>query len=127
MAPANEIRLGRNDSLEGKLVYDGGLRVQGTLKGEATVTSDILIDRGALADARLAGDNVSVRGRVEGDVIARGRLFLASSAVLTGHVTVARIAIENGATLNGRVTMATLAEAEGAGAQVGEAGEGEPA
>ena len=105
MAPPNEIRLGRNDSLEGKLVYEGGLRVQGTLRGEASVTLDILIDREATAEARLEGNNVAVRGRVRGDVVARGRLLLAPSAVLDGNVTVARIAIENGATLNGRVTM----------------------
>lgn len=127
MAPPNEIRLGRNDSLEGKLVYEGGLRVQGTLRGEASVTLDILIDRSAIAEARLEGDNVEVRGRVLGDVVARGRLLLAASAVLAGDVTVARIAIEDGATLNGRVTMGGQVGPEGMGAQDGEAEGGEPA
>ncbi len=120
MAAGNDIRLGRNDSLDGKLVYDGGLRVQGTLRGEASVTGDITVERGAVIEARLEGADVSVRGRVQGDVVARGRLSLAGGAALSGDVAVSRIVIEDGATLNGRVTMPTLAEGETATAEVGQ-------
>jgi cytoskeletal protein CcmA (bactofilin family) len=119
----DDIRLGRNDSLEGNLVYEGGLRVQGTLKGDARVTSDISIERGAVAEARLEGENVTVRGRVQGDVVARGHFLLAGGGVLNGDIVVTRLAIEDGATFNGRVTMAALegAETESVQAEAAEA------
>lgn len=111
MARTEEFRLGRNDTLEGRLVHEGGLRVQGTLKGEAVVSSDIKIDPGAVLEARLEGDDVSVRGRVQGEIVARGRLFLGAGGALSGDVTVRRITIEDGATLNGRVTMPVAEQA----------------
>ena len=101
-------------------MYEGGLKVQGLLKGEARVTADIAIERGATVEARLDGENVSVRGRVTGDVSARGRLLIAGGASLSGDVNVARIVVEDGATFNGRVTMGNLpemAEAEAAEAE----------
>ena len=103
------ITLGPRDSLEGKLVCQGDLRVQGTVEGELEVRGDFLVDNDAVVRAPVAATNVTVRGTLEGDVTARGRLFVGGSGSVTGSARVRRLAVEDGATVNGSLTMDTQA------------------
>ena len=80
--PGSEIVLGPRDSLVGMLSIEGNLRVQGVAEGELKANGDIRIDESANVTASLDGRNVSVRGRVTGNVTARERLLLAGSGVL---------------------------------------------
>jgi len=109
--PGSEIVLGPRDSLVGFLSIEGNLRVQGVAQGELRVNGDIRIDESASVTASLDGRNVSVRGRVTGNVTARERLLLAGSGVLGGDVRTARLVVEGRATLNGNVTMRAAGEA----------------
>jgi cytoskeletal protein CcmA (bactofilin family) len=105
LATQQQFRLGPNDSLDGRLVFDGSLRVEGHLSGEVECTGDVNVGEDAQAEARIAGEEVTVRGRVRGDVLARTRVRLLGRAVLEGDVSAPRLAVEGGATLNGRVSM----------------------
>ena len=109
--PGSEIVLGPRDSLAGMLSIEGNLRVQGVAEGELRATGDIRIDESASVTASLDGRNVSVRGRVTGNVTARERLLLAGSGVLGGDVRTARLVVEGRATLNGNVSMRAAGEA----------------
>jgi cytoskeletal protein CcmA (bactofilin family) len=99
------IVLGPRDSLAGKLMTEGDVRVQGTVEGELTAAGDITIEDKATVKANVEGRNVSVRGDVEGDLLVKDRLLLAGSGSVQGNVRVRRLAIEDGATLNGNVSM----------------------
>ncbi|HLQ61738.1 MAG TPA: polymer-forming cytoskeletal protein [Candidatus Acidoferrales bacterium] len=107
-AGARPFTLGPRDVLEGKLVLEGDLRVQGRAEGEMLVTGDIDVDSGATVRASLQASAVAVRGDVEGTVIARHRLVLAGSATLTGDIQVGRLQIDDGATFNGNVHMGDI-------------------
>jgi cytoskeletal protein CcmA (bactofilin family) len=101
----SSILLGPRDKLEGKLTVEGDIRVRGTVEGELNASGDVQIDPSAKVSAPISGRNVSVRGKVTGDVVASERLLLAGSGSVAGNVQVARLAIEDGATLNGNVSM----------------------
>jgi cytoskeletal protein CcmA (bactofilin family) len=101
----SSIMLGPRDSLVGKLTVEGDIRVRGTVEGELAASGDVQIDPSARISAPITGRNVSVRGKVTGDVIAAERLLLAGHGSVEGNVTVSRLAIEDGATLNGNVSM----------------------
>ena len=101
----SSILLGPRDRLEGKLTVEGDIRVRGTVEGELTASGDVSIDPSAKVTAPISGRNVSVRGKVTGDVVASERLLLAGAGSVAGNVQVARLAIEDGATLNGNVSM----------------------
>ena len=106
-AAGSSILLGPRDSLVGKLTVEGDIRVRGTVEGELAASGDVQIDPSARVSAPICGRNVSVRGKVTGDVIAAERLLLAGHGSLEGNVQVGRLAIEDGATLNGNVRMGT--------------------
>lgn len=105
-AGGSSILLGPRDSLVGKLTVEGDIRVRGTVEGELAASGDVQIDPSAKVSAPISGRNVSVRGKVTGDVVAAERLLLAGHGTLEGNVQVGRLAIEDGATLNGNVSMA---------------------
>ena len=108
--PGSEIVLGPRDSLVGLLSIEGNLRVQGVAEGELRVKGDIRIDESASVTASIDGRNVSIRGRVTGNVTARERLLLAGSGVIGGDVRTARLVVEGRATLNGNVSMGAAGE-----------------
>jgi len=102
---SGSISLGPRDSLVGKLTYDGDLRVAGKLEGEVKVSGDVNVDDGATVNASLEGKDVSVRGTVNGNVTAKGKLTLTGGGSVHGDVKVARLTVEDGATLNGNISM----------------------
>jgi cytoskeletal protein CcmA (bactofilin family) len=99
------ISLGPRDVLVGRLVFEGDLRVQGTVEGEATLSGDVHVDGHGTVKAKLQARNMHVRGAVEGEVTARERLTVAGSGNVSGTIRVARLVVEDGALLNGTITM----------------------
>ncbi|HEX3509401.1 MAG TPA: polymer-forming cytoskeletal protein [Candidatus Dormibacteraeota bacterium] len=106
--------MGPNDSLEGKLTYEGHVHVDGRAEGELHVSGNIEVASGAKVKAFLEASNVTIKGDVEGALNARDKLVLGKNAKLSGDVTVRRLQIEDGASLNGHVRMGDF-EHQGSG------------
>jgi cytoskeletal protein CcmA (bactofilin family) len=100
-----QFSMGPQDSLEGKLIYDGSIHADGKVEGEVRVSGNIDVANGATVRALLEGTNVSLKGQVEGQVTARDKLTLGRNARLSGDIQVRRLQIDDGATLNGNVRM----------------------
>jgi cytoskeletal protein CcmA (bactofilin family) len=97
--------MGPNDSLEGKLVYDGHVHVDGRAEGEFRVTGNLDVASGATARILIEATNVSVKGTVEGSVAARDKLTLGRGSKLSGDIVARRLQVDDGASLNGHVRM----------------------
>jgi cytoskeletal protein CcmA (bactofilin family) len=108
--------MGPNDSLEGKLTYDGHVHMDGRAEGEFRVTGNIEVASGSKVKALLEASNVTIKGDVEGTLNARDKLILGKNAKLSGDVSVRRLQIEDGASLNGHVRMDDF-EHHGSGGQ----------
>jgi cytoskeletal protein CcmA (bactofilin family) len=106
--------MGPNDSLEGKLTYDGSVHVDGRAEGELRVTGNIEVASGAKVKAFLEASNVTIKGDVEGATNVRDKLFLGKGAKLAGDITARRLQIEDGASMNGHVRMGDF-EHQGSG------------
>ena len=97
--------MGPNDSLEGKLVYDGHVHVDGHAEGEFRVTGNLDVASGATAKISIDAANAIVKGTVEGPVTVKDKLTLGKNAKLSGDIVVRRLQVEDGASLNGHVRM----------------------
>jgi cytoskeletal protein CcmA (bactofilin family) len=106
--------MGPNDSLEGKLSYEGHVHVDGRAEGELRATGNIDVAAGAKVKAYLEASNVTIKGDVEGALNARDKLILGKNARLSGDITVRRLQVEDGASLNGHVRMGDF-EHQGSG------------
>src|SRR4029077_19572640 len=100
-----QFQMGTGDVLEGKLIYDGSIHADGRVEGEVRVTGNIDVANGATVKALLEGNNVTLKGQIEGAVTARDKLTLGKNSRLSGDIVVRRLQIDDGATLNGHVRM----------------------
>lgn len=110
---ANKITLGPNDSLDGKLTYNGSLTVQGQAQGEFRVSGNFEAGSGSTVKALIEGSNVTIKGEVEGVLTARDKLTIGKSGKLSADVTVKRLQIEDGASFNGHVRMGSSEQSSG--------------
>ena len=100
-----QFQMGPGDILEGKLIYDGSIRADGRVEGEVRVTGNIDVANGANIKALLEGNNVTLKGNIEGSITARDKLTLGRNARLSGDIAARRLQIDDGATMNGHVRM----------------------
>ena len=104
-AGSSSFVLGPRDSLVGKLSFEGEARIEGSVEGELQIGGDVYVERAATVKARIEGQNVTIRGTVEGDVVARQKLTLSGSGHVSGNVQIQSLSIDDGAILNGNVSM----------------------
>lgn len=103
--------IGRNTSMEGRISFSDGIRIDGRLTG------DINVDRGASGsiaigpDAEVRGNitahRVLVAGTVMGNIHALESAHLLPTARVTGDIVYAQLAISPGALVNGALRDAT--------------------
>jgi cytoskeletal protein CcmA (bactofilin family) len=107
-AGARGITLGTRDVLNGSLTVEGDLHIEGTVDGEIKASGDVDVEAPATVRATVDGRNVTVRGNVTGNVVARARLTVAGSGIVLGDVRAARLRVDDGGTVNGTITMGAI-------------------
>jgi cytoskeletal protein CcmA (bactofilin family) len=112
--------LGRGTSFEGKLYFNGRLRIDGTFRGEIRSEDVLVIGEGADVQAEIDVDTVIVRGGVvTGNIRARAAIELYVPARVVGNLRSPSIFIDKGVKVEGSCTMApvdpTETEREAAG------------
>ena len=62
---------------------------------------DIVVEKSGLVSAPIRAENLTVRGRVQGDVEARGVVQVAATGQVRGDICATRLVVSSGAQLNG--------------------------
>jgi cytoskeletal protein CcmA (bactofilin family) len=89
--------LGNSTRITGRVSGDGGLRVEGTVKGDVSITGALDLAEGASIDGNVEAESVEVTGSLLGDVSASGSVLVRSSAVVRGDLRAAQVSVEPGA------------------------------
>ncbi|HEY9505616.1 MAG TPA: polymer-forming cytoskeletal protein [Gemmatimonadales bacterium] len=89
----------------GDLETEGVVRIEGRVKGNVRVGSQILVAEGATIEGDLHTQEAVVAGTVTGAIHATDRVELQATAVVAGDIHTARIAIVEGARVAGEVKM----------------------
>lgn len=97
--------LGRGARLEGDFVISGSIRIDGVFKGKIAAEGGVTLSPGSDVEAHVEGENVTVAGRLRGNVVAKHRAELASGGRLEGDVRSAALVVVQGAVFNGRSVM----------------------
>src|SRR5437660_9498915 len=96
--------------VKGEVTGTEDLFVDGFVEGKLNLTANCCLTVGPNGNVRadLNAREIIVRGKVEGKVIARDKLQIGSTGMITGEVQTNRLAIEDGATLRGKVEAGKL-------------------
>jgi cytoskeletal protein CcmA (bactofilin family) len=98
--------VGAGARVEGKIQTEGSIRIDGQLVGEAVAKSNAAIGEGGLVEGSLSAKNITVAGKVQGDLMAGEKLTLESRSVVQGDIRAARLVIDEGAMFDGKCAMA---------------------
>lgn len=103
---AGELSLiGSGTVVEGKLITEGSIRIDGTMVGEVVAKADAAIGITGALDGKLNARNVSLAGKVKGAVTATEKLILESKSVLRGDIIAATLVVDEGAVFDGQCKM----------------------
>lgn len=83
----------------------GGVRIDGTVKGNVKAGGDITIGADGGIDGSVNAINVNIAGRINGNLTASGAVQMLSGSKLTGDLVASSFAIENGAYYKGKCTI----------------------
>jgi len=92
-------------SIEGEVVSEEEVVVQGSLRGKLATTDAVLVGSSAIVEANVRAQTLTIAGQVTGNVTAQERVDLQAGARLVGDVKAARLTIADGASFKGNVDM----------------------
>lgn len=90
------------------LLVDGSVEGEITSDGELTVGANATIQAGEKNKVAVRTRSAIIHGHVTGDVVVTDRVELASTAVLVGDITAAKIAIQEGAMFIGHCMVGNM-------------------
>lgn len=106
--------IGVGTTIEGNIVFSGGLRIDGRVKGnvtaEASAASTLVISEAARVDGEIQVSHVVVNGTINGPIHAHEYLELQTKARVCGDVSYRRLEIQLGATVQGKLSPLDAAE-----------------
>lgn len=94
-------------AVEGNVIFSGGLRVDGHVKGNVISKDDghgllVLSDKGSIAGGVKVYDAV-INGRIEGDLEVEHFLELQANARVSGNICYRQLQMDCGATVDGKL------------------------
>ncbi|MBN1798828.1 MAG: polymer-forming cytoskeletal protein [Spirochaetales bacterium] len=89
----------------GELKFKAPLMIKGKFKGEIKASNDLYIGENADIEAKIDADMISSRGKIKGNISAKKRIELFSTAKVEGDITCPDLVIESGAKYDGYCNM----------------------
>lgn len=97
--------LGAGTVYQGKLTFQGGVRVDGIFSGEMESDGTLIVGKDANVDGTLNVGELLLSGHFVGDVYAKRRVVIHKGGNLEGSVFSPAMVMEDGGLLQGHVNM----------------------
>lgn len=102
--------LGRGSEFEGKLTFEGTVRIDGTLRGEVFSDDVLIIGEGARVEAEIDVGEIIVQGTIVGNIRAKRSIEILAPGRVKGDLTTPSLQIDKGVIFEGRSYMEGVAE-----------------
>ena len=93
--------LARGDSASGSWIINGDGDVLGEFTGEIECIGTLVVGKGAVVSATIRANDVTIAGLVRGNIVAQGKLRIASSGRLEGDARVGALVVMEGGVHHG--------------------------
>src|SRR5512132_2936540 len=93
--------LARGFEFNGTLNFDGMVRIDGVVTGEIHTQGTLIIGEHAVVEGNVSAGTVVSGGKINGNVTAREKVKLISTAVLMGTIRTPLLDVEEGVRLKG--------------------------
>jgi cytoskeletal protein CcmA (bactofilin family) len=103
--------LGRGSEFEGKLSFEGTVRIDGKLTGEIFTDDVLIVGEGAEVKAEINVGSIVIEGTVHGNIHAKRSVEIHTPAKVRGNITTPSLFIEKGVLFDGNCQMESSASA----------------
>ncbi len=93
--------LDQGTSFDGRLTFEGTVRIGGQFRGEIFTNDTLVINPGAQVEAQIEADTVIISGAVRGNIFARRKVIMHPPATFKGTVTTPSLRIDEGVVFEG--------------------------
>jgi cytoskeletal protein CcmA (bactofilin family) len=97
--------LGRGASFEGKLTFEGTVRIDGRFRGEVFTDDVLVIGEGAIVEAEIDVGEIIIQGTVVGNIKAKRSIEIHAPGRVKGDVHTPSLQIDKGVIFEGRSFM----------------------
>lgn len=97
-------------SFEGKITVSGMFRIDGEVKGNIVAENGLLLGENAKVEGQIDASEVTISGRFDGQIFAKGRVEIQPKGVVTGEIFSPCLIIQPGGILDGQCHMLSATE-----------------
>ncbi len=94
--------ISKDMEIMGTVKSSGPIRIDGKLEGELHSTGDAEIGKSAAIKGNLVVNAIIIEGAIKGNIAARDRIEMKSSARVLGDIKAKRLSVEDGVTFVGK-------------------------
>ncbi|TRZ48159.1 MAG: helix-turn-helix domain-containing protein [Dehalococcoidia bacterium] len=110
--PDTEKVLDVNASMQGTMIFKDpvNLRISGEFEGKLETKGTLTIGSNAHVKADIDGEDITIAGKVTGNITATIRLNIIPPAQVIGDISTPVLGVSEGAILNGRCSMSVISD-----------------
>ncbi len=97
--------LGAGTNYQGKLHFQGAVRIDGNFHGEVVSDGTLVVGQEAVVEGLVRVGQLVLSGNIQGEVEARNKVVLHKTANLQGNIRTPVLVVEEGAVLEGQLDM----------------------
>lgn len=107
-------------SMQGTMSFKDpvNLHINGRFEGTLDTRGTLTIGEKAFVSANITGDEITIAGRVNGEIVAKKSLRLISPARVDGNIKTPLLEVDKGAVLNGNCQMTAGLRTSASGAEL---------
>lgn len=97
--------LGKGTEYEGRLTFNGTVRLDGHFKGEISAVGTLIVGEGATVEADIHISHIIVSGEIHGNIIADNRIEILPPGKAFGDIQAPTVVIDEGGIFEGNCRM----------------------
>ncbi|PWV93790.1 cytoskeletal protein CcmA (bactofilin family) [Paenibacillus cellulosilyticus] len=97
--------IGQGTHAEGKMECEAGLRIEGEFRGDIDCHGDVIVGECGIARSNINARDVTIAGRVYGDVTTKGRLTITATGQVHGNINAQSFVMQDGGIFTGACRM----------------------
>lgn len=109
--PSTITLLDRGCEFNGKLSFEGIVRIDGVFQGEIYSQDHLIIGDGAIVEGNIQIGQIEIGGSFKGTIIARDKIVIHGSGRVQGSIQTRELEVHKGGVVDGQIDMTSLREA----------------
>ncbi len=97
--------LGKDTEFEGKLSFEGAVRIDGRFKGEITSGGTLIVGETAVIESEVRASHVIISGEIHGSVLAGKKIEIHAPGRVFGNISSPTVVMDEGVVFEGTCTM----------------------